>query len=116
MSERSLMDRFRNAAEGRKAGGQGLVLALILSFASLVAVCLLLIWLNIERTKLAYKARTLQYEVERVRDLNSKLSVERESLLSPSRLGATAQTMGLGPAKAGQIRRMDERRNATKSK
>lgn len=88
--------------------GQGLVLALILSIAMLIAVSLTLIWLNLERTKLAYRARTLQHELNKAQELNAKLAVEREHLLSPAQLGAKGEKMGLGPAKAGQIRRMDD--------
>ena len=90
--------------EGR---GQNLVLALIISVATLVALGLTLVWLNIERTKLQYRMRTLQHDVGVVTDLNAKLTVEREHLLSPRELGKKAERMGLGPARTGQIRRMD---------
>ena len=49
----------------------------------------------------------MQYEVTKARELNAKLAVDREHLLSPAQLGAKGEKMGLGPAKAGQIRRMD---------
>ena len=89
-------------------GGQSLILALVFSVATLAALGLSLVWLNIERTKLAYQVRTLQHEMEQVLDLNSKLSIEREHLLSPHELGRKAEKMGLGAAKPGQIRRMQE--------
>ena len=73
----------------------------------LLALALTLVWLNIERTKLAYRMRVLQHEVDERVDLNAKLSVEREHLLSPRELGKKAELMGLGPAKTGQIRRLD---------
>lgn len=87
-------------------GGQGLVLVLVISVATLVALALTLVWLNIERTKLAYDVNTLQRELKQIRDLNSKLSVEREHLLSPHELGKKAELLKLGSAKPGQIRRM----------
>lgn len=90
--------------EGR---GQNLVLALIISVATLAALGLTLVWLNIERTKLQYRMRTLQHDVDKVVDLNAKLTVEREHLLSPRELGKKAERMGLGLAKTGQIRRID---------
>jgi hypothetical protein len=93
-----------DAAEGR---GRNFVLGIILSAAMLAALALLLVWLNIERTKLAYRVRVLQHEVDERLDLNAKLSVERELLLSPRELGKKAELMGLGPAKTGQIRRLD---------
>jgi hypothetical protein len=112
MFEKGILGRLRPAPGGRDGRGQGLVLALILSLASLAAIGLLLVWLNLERTKLAYKARNLQHEAEQARDLNSKLSVEREHLLSPAQLGKKAELMGLGPAKPGQIRRMEPQAGA----
>ena len=90
------------------AGQGGFILALVVSVTTLVALALTLVWLNIERTKLAYRVRTLQREVTQVTDLNAKLSIEREHLLSPHELGRRAERMGLGPAKPGQIRRLSE--------
>jgi len=91
-----------------EAGQSSLVLPLVMSVATLVALALTLVWLNIERTKLAYRVRALQNEVAQVIDLNAKLSVERELLLSPHELGKKAERMGLGPAKPGQIRRLQD--------
>ena len=97
---------------GSKAGSEadqgGLVLPLVISLTILAALALTLIWLNIERTKLAYQVRVLQHDVARIVDLNAKLSIEREHLLSPHELGRKAERMGLGPARPGQIRRIQE--------
>jgi hypothetical protein len=79
-----------------------------LSGAFLAALALSLVWLNIERTKLAYRARNLQRDLEQSLDLNAKLNVEREHLLSPHELGRKAEALGLGPAKPGRIRRMEK--------
>lgn len=108
MSEERILDRLGRPGEEPSEGrGQNLVLALIFSVAMLAALGLTLVWLNIERTKLAYRMRALQHEVDERIDLNAKLSVEREHLLSPRELGKKAELMGLGPAKTGQIRRLD---------
>jgi hypothetical protein len=90
------------------SGGQRLVLAMVISVATLAALAMTLVWLNIERTKLAYLERTLQRDVGQVLDLNAKLAVERDHLLSPHELGRKAEKFGLSPAKPGQIRRMEE--------
>ena len=89
------------------------MLALIVSGAMLAALGLTLVWLNIERTKLAYRLRALQHVMDERIDLNAKLSVEREHLLAPRALGKKAESMGLGPAKTGQIRRMDNQVEAS---
>jgi hypothetical protein len=93
---------------GEASGGQRLVLAMVISVATLAALALTLVWLNIERTKLAYRERILQRDVGQALDVNAKLSVERDHLLSPHELGRKAESFGLGPAKPGQIRRMGE--------
>lgn len=105
---RQMMDRLGLNKEEGEEGGQKLVLPLVLSVAMLAALALTLVWLNLERTKLAYKERELQKEVAQGLDLNAKLGVEREHLLSPHELGKKAEALGLGAAKPGQIRRMDE--------
>ena len=97
----------RPGEEAARGPGQRLVLALVISVTTLAALGLTLVWLNIERTKLAYRMRVLQHEADERVDLNAKLSVEREHLLSPRELGKKAELMGLGPAKTGQIRRLD---------
>lgn len=107
MAEKSLLARLGlgdNREEERK---QGVVLALLVSMTTLAALALLLIWLNLERTKLAYQVRVLQRERETRQDANSRLSLERERLSSPRALGKRAETLGLGPAKPGQIRKGD---------
>lgn len=91
-----------------QGGGQHLVLTLVISASLLVALALTLVWLNIERTKLAYRERTLQREAAQALDLNAKLQVERDRLRSPHELGRKAERFGLGPAKPGQLRRMEE--------
>ena len=110
MSEVRSQESLRQGRFGEEPAhgrGQNLVLALIVSGAMLAALGLTLVWLNIERTKLAYRTRVLQHEADERIDLRAKLSVEREHLLAPGELGKKAEALGLGPAKAGQIRRLD---------
>ena len=101
---------------GEAPGGQRLVLTMVISVATLAALALTLVWLNIERTKLAYRERTLQQETSQVLDVHAKLSVERDYLLSPHELGRKAESFGLGPAKPGQIRRMEEHAETEENK
>jgi hypothetical protein len=103
MAEQAPSDR---AALAPEAGQESLILPLVISVTILVALALALVWLNIERTKLAYRVRVLQNEVARTTDLNARLSIEREHLLSPHELGRNAERMRLGPARPGQIRRI----------
>ncbi len=99
-------DLFRTSPEGAEKG-QGMVFALVASILSLLALGLLLVWVNIERTKLAYRQNSLQREVDKREELNAKLGIERDHLLSPQQLGERAADMGLFNAKPGQIRRVD---------
>ncbi len=109
MNGQGIMRYLAVKGDGQTGGGQGMVFALIVSMATLAAIALTLVWLNIERTKLAYRARNLQHEIALARDLNAKLGLEREHYLAPSSLRKKAGEMGLGPAKPGQIRRLDAR-------
>lgn len=100
-----------SVTEGRadeRAGGRRLVLPLVISVAMLAALALSLVWLNLERTNLAYKVRELQRQVQEGLDLNAKLGIERDHLLSPHELGKKAGAMGLGSARPGQIRRLED--------
>jgi hypothetical protein len=101
-------DAGQAAGAGRNRAERGTVLPLLFSGAFLAALALSLVWLNIERTKLAYRARNLQRELEQAQDLGAKLKAEREHLLSPHTLGRKADALGLGPAKPGRIRRMEQ--------
>lgn len=110
MSDRTLMQRLGLAPSTGESepGGQRLVLALVLLGAMLAALSLSLVWLNLERTSLSYKVRELQRQVQEGLDLNAKLGIERDHLLSPHELGRKAEAMGLGSARPGQIRRLEE--------
>ena len=89
-------------AEGE---GKGPVLALLLSLVCCIACGMMLVWLNIERTKMAYRLRTLVQESTGRTDLYAKYLVEQEHLLS--RLRDKAPAFGLHSPRPGQTRRLD---------
>ena len=108
------LKQLQPEAEATRADHRG-ILPLVLAVLFFLALALFLVWLNIERTKLAYSVQTLQTEVDARGELHSKLLVERDHLLSPQQLGNRAATMGLQIAKPGQIRRMDPSPAANKT-
>lgn len=88
----------------------------VLALAGLSLLLLLAsVWLNIERTNLAYGIEKLEKQVQRASGLMAKLEVERDSLLSPYQLDRLARRHGLGPAEPGQIRRLDETASANRT-
>lgn len=66
-----------------------------------------LVWLNIERVDMAYEINRLQRQIEDADALVAKLDVERNTLITPARLRELAKLYDLGPARPGQIRRVD---------
>jgi cell division protein FtsL len=66
-----------------------------------------LVWLNIERVDLAYELNKLQRKIDEGETLTAKLEVERNTLITPARLREVARDYGLGPARPGQIRRVN---------
>lgn len=89
-------------AEGE---GKGPVLALLLSLVFCVACGMMLAWLNIERTKMAYRLRTLVQEVADRKDLHDKYQVEQGHLLS--KLRDKAPAFGLHSPRPGQTRKLE---------
>jgi cell division protein FtsL len=67
---------------------------------------LALVWCNIERLGLAYEIKRLEKKIDQSKDLNAKLEVERDNLLSPYRLTGKARELGLRPAGRGEIRKL----------
>ncbi|MFV0423346.1 hypothetical protein [Oleidesulfovibrio sp.] len=84
------------------------ILGMVLSLISGLVLALTLVWLNIERVDMAYGLKKLQVELNTKENHASKLEAERDNLLSPYRLRELAEGLGMGPAKPGQIRRMEE--------
>lgn len=66
-----------------------------------------LVWLNIERVDMAYELNKMQRQIDEVDALVAKLEVERNMLVSPGRLRELAKQYSLGPARPGQIRRVN---------
>jgi cell division protein FtsL len=65
-----------------------------------------LVWLNIERVDMAYELNKMQRQTDEVDALVAKLEVERNTLITPSRLRELARQYEMGPARPGQIRRV----------
>ncbi len=99
----------KTAPEGAQDGvsGGGLVLVLILSCITAVALGLAMVLIGIDRTELGYNVQRLKIELQTRTNHNTKLEVERERLLSPYVLGKKAVEMGMRDARPGQTRRMD---------
>ena len=81
-------------------------ISMAFSIALLLVFGLGLVWLNIERVDMAYELNKIQRQIDDVETLTAKLEVERNTLITPSRLREMAKDCGLGPAKPGQIRRV----------
>ncbi len=84
-------------------------ISMAFSLVLLLVFGLGLVWLNIERVDLAYELNKMQRQIDNVEGLTAKLEVERNTLITPARLRAVARDYGLGPARPGQIRRVNEK-------
>jgi cell division protein FtsL len=81
-------------------------ISMAFSLALLLVFGLGLVWVNIERVDLAYELNKIQRQIDEMETLSAKLEVERNTLVTPSRLREQAKDHGLGPARPGQIRRV----------
>ncbi|WP_246198172.1 hypothetical protein [Solidesulfovibrio aerotolerans] len=81
-------------------------ISMAFSIALLLVFGLGLVWLNIERVDMAYELNKIQRQIDEMETLSAKLEVERNTLITPSRLRELAKDCGLGSAKPGQIRRV----------
>jgi cell division protein FtsL len=81
-------------------------ISMAFSIALLLIFGLGLVWLNIERVDLAYELNKMQRQIDEVETLTAKLEVERNTLMTPPRLREMSRQYNLGPARAGQIRRV----------
>lgn len=81
-------------------------ISMAFSIALLLVFGLGLVWLNIERVDMAYELNKIQRQIDEMETLSAKLEVERNTLITPSRLREMAKDCGLGSAKPGQIRRV----------
>lgn len=81
-------------------------ISMAFSIALLLVFGLGLVWLNIERVDMAYELNKIQRQIDEGEALTAKLEVERNTLITPSRLREMAKDCGLGSARPGQIRRV----------
>jgi hypothetical protein len=78
----------------------------MLSLLANFGLALSLVWANTQRTGLGYELRRQQQAINELADLNSKLEIERDHLLSPYTLDRKAAELGLRGARPGQKRFM----------
>lgn len=63
-----------------------------------------LVWVNIELVDISYDIERLQTTLQKEKELNSKLRVEKMNLMSSYRLREKATDFDLNPPKSEQIR------------
>lgn len=66
------------------------------------------VWVNIERVDLSYRMQKIQKEYRENRELRTKLTMEKNNLLSPYRLKEIGEQMGLSAPRDSQIRKIRE--------
>ena len=91
-----------------QASSAGWLLALIVSLLFSLIMGLVLVWVSIERTDMAFTIRQLRADVERRAVLQTKLEVERDKLFAPSVLSKKAIQFGMREARPGQIRKFEQ--------
>ncbi len=69
-------------------------------------LCLAKVWVNIERVDLSYRMQRLQSEYSDNQELRTKLTIERNNLLSPYRLKEMGEEMGMSTPADSQIRKI----------
>ncbi len=82
-------------------------ISMAFSIALLLLFGLGLVWINIERVDMAYELNKIQHQIDEGETLTAKLEVERNTLITPARLREVSTEYGLGPARPGQIRRVN---------
>ena len=80
---------------------------LVLSVLCNIVLGLGLVWSNIEQVDIAYRLKKLQDSLAERQTHFRKLGLERDNLLSPYRLNKKAEELGMRPASAAQIRRLE---------
>ena len=94
----------QQASSGSKVFGHDLVLPMVLSVTTCIALGLIVAWINLNRFQMGYALPRLQAAARKQADIQANLKAERENILS--RLGLKAEELGLYTAKPGQVRRM----------
>ena len=82
----------------------------IMGVSVFVTLCLCLgtVWINVERANIGYKLKEMKAAQGKLETHNAKLEVERDNLLSPYRLSAEAEKMGMRLAAPGQLRYLED--------
>ena len=93
------------ASSGGNGFNNDLVLPMIFSVTTCIALGLIVAWINLNRFQMGYALPRLQAAVRKQADIQANLRAERENILS--RLGVKAEELGLYAARPGQVRRMD---------
>ena len=94
----------QQASSGGNVFGHDLVLPMVLSVTTCIALGLIVAWINLNRFQMGYALPRLQAAARKQADIQANLKAERENILS--RLGLKAEELGLYTAKPGQVRRM----------
>lgn len=79
-------------------------LAIVLFFT--FVVCLAKVWVNIERVDLSYRMQRLQNDFRENQELRTKLTIEKNNLLSPYRLKELGEKRGLFSPEESQVRKI----------
>jgi hypothetical protein len=66
------------------------------------------VWVNIERVDLSYRIQRLQNEYQENQELRTKLTIEKNNLLSPYKLKMMGEEIGLSVPADSQIRKIRE--------
>lgn len=85
--------------------------AILMGCSIFITLCLCLgtVWINVERANLAYKLKETKAALDKLETHSAKLEVERDNLLSPYRLNAEAEKMGMRLAMPGQLRYLEDK-------
>ena len=99
-------------AKGGVKNGEGLNgRAIVMGGSIFITLCLCLgtVWINVERANIAYRLKEMKVALDKLETHSAKLEVERDNLLSPYRLNAEAEKMGMRLAAPGQLRYLEEK-------
>lgn len=98
------MNRVREAGSGLS----NRVVAMGVSVFITLCLCLGTVWINVERANLGYRLKEMKVALGKLETHSAKLEVERDNLLSPYRLSAEAEKMGMRLAAPGQLRYLED--------
>ena len=73
-----------------------------------LCLCLGTVWINVERTNIGYRLKEMKAALGKLETHSAKLEVARDNLLSPDRLSAEAEKLGMALAAPGQLRYLED--------